>query len=409
MELVDEQVKTDLKIAVISDLHAYDDRSVDPRPSHLCASDPEDEPETHPISGLLDLIAREKLRADVLLCCGDIADKAMPESIKYAWAAIQRVRDALGAQLLAATAGNHDIDSRHTYNAFDPKGFLQSLDPPFPLNNEGQNDAFWARNFVIMSNPVYRLVVLNSSAFHGGPVDENWHGRVSDYTIAALRKALKAGENRPINLLLCHHHPLRHKELQRELDPDWYDEMKNGQKLLDLLGSGEYGDWLIIHGHRHFPKICYAAGGASAPIIFSAGSLCAQLYLDLQTLARNQFYLIELPHSDCRRWGLVGTFHAWDWAIGEGWIKAGAHSGLPYHGGFGYRTNLQVLARSVADFVDGKGNPPIVPWQAVTRAIPQIRFLLPGDTRELVRRLRDAFGLGVEESHEGPIQIGKRA
>ena len=47
------------------------------------------------IGGLLKLIRDEKLKADVLLCPGDIGDKADPAGIEYGWKALHRVAEAL--------------------------------------------------------------------------------------------------------------------------------------------------------------------------------------------------------------------------------------------------------------------------------------------------------------------------
>ena len=103
-----------LSIAVMSDLHAYDEAEGQ-QPSHLKTTDPEDQPEKHPISGLLHLIQKTPLEADLLLCGGDFGDKARPAGIQYAWAKCHEVGCALRCQLLAATTGNHDVDSRYKY------------------------------------------------------------------------------------------------------------------------------------------------------------------------------------------------------------------------------------------------------------------------------------------------------
>jgi predicted MPP superfamily phosphohydrolase len=247
-----------LTVGIISDLHAYETADSGNRPSHLCLNGVDSEPTKHPFAGLHKLIADNSLSVDILLCCGDLGDKAHPAAIRYAWNAIHDLKARLGASKLFATVGNHDVDSRHKFNAFDPKGFLQSLTPSFPMETEALNDTFWSRNFALYTDNVYRVAVLNSSAFHGGGEDELKHGRISDYTLAALRLALEGVPSKPVNILLCHHHPQQHMELNL----GEYDVMKSGQLLLDLLGSGAFGDWIVIHGHKHHPKLCYAAGGS---------------------------------------------------------------------------------------------------------------------------------------------------
>src|SRR5690348_3651341 len=105
---------SELRIGVVSDLHAFD--SVvggSPSPSHLNITLPENEPGKHPISGLLRLIEEERLTADLFLCAGDLGDKANRAGIQYAWKKIHEIGGKLEAKLIAASSGNHDLDSRY--------------------------------------------------------------------------------------------------------------------------------------------------------------------------------------------------------------------------------------------------------------------------------------------------------
>lgn len=393
-----------LRIAVASDLHAYDRCNSDKEqePSHLCTLHPEDIPNQHPISGLLELIDREKLRADLLLCPGDFGDKARPAGIYYGWQAMQKVGERLGVSRVVGTVGNHDVDSRHVYTDPDPKGYLQSLAPLFPLGSDDLNDKFWAKNFAEIAGDAWRLIILNSSAFHGGKEDEIGFGRIADRTLSRLKNLLVSETPKAINLLLCHHHPHKHSEIGL----GDFDEMKGGQQLLELIGSGEYGEWLLIHGHKHHPKIQYAAGTQSAPIVFSAGSLCAKLYAELGTRVRNQFYIIELPYHVYSTYGMVGTFAAWDWAAAIGWLPArSSGSGLPARGGFGFRGNLHALSQRVASLVATAA----LPWAKIGQSIPEVEYLLPDDLSVLFHKIR-ALNCDIVFDPDGnPLQVGVRS
>lgn len=389
-----------LTLAVVSDLHAYDDPdSPDSRrPSHLCCKSSEAEPGQHPITGLLKLIEDDTLRADMLLIGGDLGDKARPAAIEYAWRKIIELGKALAVTRVAATTGNHDVDSRYKYTKFDAKGMLQRLKPPFPLIDEPLCDRFWARNYAVIAQPHYRLVVLNSSAFHGAAPDELNHGRISEHTLACLKEDLEAGPSPPVNILLCHHHPQQHMELQL----NDYDVMKNGQLILDLIGSGKLGRWLVIHGHKHHPKITYASGGATAPTVFSAGSLSVELYLELQSRARNQFYIVTLPFDTFGTMGFVGKINAWDWASGKGWVKAQSASGLPWTSGFGCRADVAVLAANMASTITTFAS-----WEDLIKSYPEVDFLLPNDLMLLIESI-EGLGLKVMNDSDGrPVQIGR--
>jgi predicted phosphodiesterase len=399
-----------LRVAVVSDIHAYDHLSSgEATPSHLCTTLPEDQANHHPIIGLIKLIKDKPLTADVLICCGDMGDKARPAGIRYVWEKLHKIKEALKAKQLAATAGNHDVDSRYMYNDFDAKGVLQSLVPRFPLEDENSTNKFWSRNYVILTEQDYRLVILNSSAYHGTKEGEFQHGRITSRTVEALRSELEVFERhdpKQINILLCHHHPHKHGDIE---DAD-YSIMEGAPKLLEVLGSGDYGNWIVIHGHKHHPRICYAAGSSSAPVIFSAGSLCAVLYAELQPFARNQFYLIEFPVSEQSSigLGLIGTFQSWDWVKGPGWLTAGTRSGLPSYGGFGNRGDKIAIVNSIEAYVNGRGEP-WVKWEEIIRDLPGLKYLLPNDLDAVIKRLEvDRKFSVLRDSDAQPAQVAKK-
>lgn len=383
-------------IAVVSDLHASCARDDTPR-SHLRLAGAEELETTNPVLGLKALIDKASLTADIVLCPGDLADKAEPIAIRYAWCCVHEIAEKLRATHTIATAGNHDVDSRHQHNSFDAKGILQTLCPPFPIPDEAAFDKYWSRHFAVIEGEIWRIVSLNSSAFHGGSPDECQHGRISSWTLDALKRVLDAGSSRPLNILLCHHHPHQHAEIglgEKDL-------MRGGHELLALLGSGRYGEWIVIHGHKHHPKISYASGTtACSPVVFAAGSLSAVLYPELQTRARNQFYLLEFCADEITRHGLVGRFRAWDWAIGDGWVPAGKRSGLPAFGGFGNRTLHRVLAERINDVISD----PSTLWSTVCDSIPEARYLLPTDEDLLEEVLQRVYKRKLLRNGEGVIE-----
>ena len=407
---IDHKNDSILKLVVISDMHVWDEENNNEVGSWLKMGQPENLPNQHPITGLLELIKTQKIKANYLLCCGDLADKANPKALMYAWDQVIKLKKAISAKQVFATSGNHDVDSRYKYNDYDAKGTLQSLVPPFPVKREPLNDKYWAKNYVIIDNHNCRFVILNSSAYHGQVSDktppEYLHGRVSPRTISSLERDLIRlnGNTKIVNILLCHHHPHKHNDIVL----DDYSEMKDGSRLIDLLEGGKYGRWVIIHGHKHHPRLCYAAGGSSAPIIFSAGSLCAKLYAEQQARARNQFYVIEFPYGNFSNLGLgiAGRFWSWDWIPGEGWQVADKRSGLPGLGGFGYRAEISVEAQNIHKLL--VKNKPILDWEYILEKIPKLEFLSPKDINLLVETLENKHKLKIQISNNGAIkQIGK--
>lgn len=390
-------------IAIASDLHVHDEEG-DNSPSHLRVGAEEGNPARHPIVGLRKLVETNRLKADLLLCPGDLGDKASRNGIQYAWKMLHQLKEWLSAPDLLATVGNHDIDSYGKSSDFDPRGYLQSLTPLFPIDSEREYDRFWSRHFTIFSTNSIRVVILNSSAFHGydlrGHKDEHQHGRISDFTREQLKHSLDTSPQKLINVLMCHHHPHQHSELNLKE----HDVMHGGQGLLDLLGCGDYGEWLVVHGHKHHPKISYAAGSSSSPIVFAAGSLCANLFKTVQASARNQFYLLCFDLNELEQKGLVGTFRAWDWIADTGWVQASSGSGLPASGAFGSRPNAKQLARKISTIVTD----PIIKWSDLVIACPEVMHVLPSDLKLILKLLRTNFCIGFSKDENDSITYLER-
>ncbi len=384
-----------LRFAVASDLHVYDGDG-DNSPSALRVGADENDHLRHPIAALLHLIKDQALQVDALLCPGDLGDKASTTGIQYAWAKLVQVQKALRAKELFATVGNHDIDSRGNSNKFDPRGFLQTLQPTFPYKTVSVSDQFWSRHFATIERNDFRIVLLNSSAFHGYE-NEHIHGRVSEHTLSALAKALGTPrKKRLVNVLLCHHHPMLHSD--RKLGD--HDTMKQGQELLDLINK--HGEWIVIHGHKHDPRLSYASGQSSVtPIVFAAGSLTASLYPEIASTARNQFYIIEFPLDDIATNGLVGTFKAWDWIYESGWQPATSGSGLPSTGSFGHRENPSVIAQRITNcFTEDT-----ISWDELNRREGSLKYLIPNDRIQVLKVMRESFNLRILESDGEPIRV----
>ncbi len=394
-----------LRIAIMSDLHAFTADTSSNQPSFYPVSRYPVDPLSHPISALKKLIEEESIHADLLLCPGDMGDKCTPEAITQAWSDLQDIGRRLGADLTLATCGNHDIDSRYLHSDFDARGLLMTLQPAFPISEEDLFLHYWARNYALITRPDYRAVVLNSCAFHGAGKDSSKeldHGRISANTLEWLRSSLKGSASRDVNILLCHHHP----KLHPEIDYKDYEVMQGGAHLLQLLGTGEFGKWLVIHGHKHHPKIDYASGGGSDTIVFSAGSFSAHLYPELTgRQITNQFYILEINTEQMSTMGLVGETYAWDWNVGSGWRPAlGTNTGLgiPSRSGFGANPDVRLVANRIATFSKTK----FTEWKDVMQAIPELPYMLPSVIVTLNKLLERDHKLHIVFENGVPIQLG---
>ena len=190
-----------IKIAVLSDLHAFQksrsskDSSREPLVSYLPAHPEPSDPK--PFEDLNNLISRDSLVADLVVCPGDICDRGDIGGFGYAWDQLHLLKQKLRAGHLIATCGNHDLDSRYASTGSvddpDPKGNLLQASPPFPFGDTAETNQYWARNFALLRPAEdVRLLVLNTSAYHGGKESELEHGRISNRTIEAIRAAWTA-------------------------------------------------------------------------------------------------------------------------------------------------------------------------------------------------------------------------
>lgn len=372
-----------VSFGVISDLHAC--KSTSTPPSFYCAESTT-QAKNNPVASLIKFSKKRGLTVDYLLCPGDLADKAVPECLQQAWCDLHELARALSAKELYATTGNHDIDSRYTYNKYDAKGVLQSLDPVYPLGSTELADRYWSRHYVILTLGEVRLVLLNSSAFHGGGKsgkegsEEFERGRISAHTLQRLSAELEASPKHDVNILMCHHHPHQHSELGLGAD----DLIDGGEDLINELSKGHSGRWLIVHGHKHHPKIENAKGFSASPVVFSAGSVATKIWPEVGARCRNQFYILQFDLDDpSRPDGFGGTFQAWDWLPSYGWTEATIESGLPAHGGFGWRGDPSALASEIAPRVRGKR----LEWKAFLSEFPRCQYLLPEDWRVLIGEL----------------------
>lgn len=388
-----------VKIALVSDIHAAnpDDKGI---AASYTSTAPTEGVDKDALLSLEKLIKDRSMTADFIVCCGDMTNMSSASAMGYVWRKFHDIGSQLGAKPYA-TVGNHDVDSRHKQNDHDARGMLRGLTPTYPLGSNALNYEFWSRNFVVIEEPSIRLVVLNSCAYHGVNPDpaapEYLHGRVSDYTLSDLRDALNSttGSDK-VNILLCHHHPHKHQDIET-VD---YSNMKGGEKLIDLLQDVGAETWILLHGHKHQPRLIYGAGAGRAPLVFGAGSLSAKLHGDLQGRARNQFYMITLDLDAARSLDLdiAGTLEAWDYQLGRGWVPAKASSGLPARSGFGYRPSIRADASSLAKEVKAIGG--ILQWSEVVKAIPKFSYVLPADLDSLATELRSRHAIvGQKDEH----------
>lgn len=388
-----------LTLAVLSDLHAYlgDERNN----GSLLGYGSTALEQRNPLISLIKFVQKNQISTNVLVCAGDICNQADIGGFSHAWDHLHELQKVLGASCLVATCGNHDLNSRYLHNAKeddpDPKGALLALDRKFPFDSDAQNNQFWAQNFAIADLSEHsQAVILNSSAYHGGDEEEITHGRVSRRTIQAIIRELNKRPSKPLNFLICHHHLIPMRELEMRTD---YQYIKKGSELLEEIERHTRCSWLVIHGHRHHPRLINGpSASACAPIIFGSASLGARL-----TGISNQFHVISAEESrQAEHASIVGTVKTWSWNETTDWILSGRRvPGLPAFCGFGFKGQVRILATQVETMVGTS----YVTWAEAISKLPSLKYLNPEDLNHLDEEL-SSRGISVISTGDGlPHQI----
>jgi predicted phosphodiesterase len=395
------------RFLLISDIHACDvDPSSSKAPSYVSSFRSAAASRIDPIAELEDLIRREDLQPECILCPGDITNKSLPDPFGYAWQRLHDLAKKCGAKLIA-TVGNHDVDSRYKSNAFDPRGYAMSLGPSIPTPERLHFLEYWAENFTPISFEGCNIVAVNTAAFHGNgrdAADEIEHGRISESTLSRLDNTLTSLPKVPVNILLCHHHVIK----PERSDEEFKGLTRGGANLVQLLSDSDCA-WIIVHGHTHVPDLFHGYGGSNAPVVLGCASFSAQINEDAQNKNPNQVHLLICDPDGAKADGLTscGSVMSWTWQPGVGWRTPVGLQGLPYISGYGYRTSIDPLVDAVDAHLTSNGVS-LSDWDAVAAIIPGLKRLIPADFERLERAM-ERRGLVILSEHGRLRQVGRRS
>ncbi|MFQ2287927.1 metallophosphoesterase [Aeromonas dhakensis] len=389
---------SNLRLLIISDLHAVIDSAFS-HDSRLEFNKNKSEYGEAAISYMKSL----DIQPDVLVCAGDISNKACKDSFNVGWNYINKIRNDLKIPTLLTVPGNHDHDSR-LKTQYSPKHNLQFQNPIFPFECHDKNTHFWAWNWCHIEQDSFHAILLNTSAYHGFG-DEHNHGRVAIEVASQIKDHLSSNTviEKDFNLLLCHHHPEKMEFVDNSYD---HEEMEGGKLLIDRLQEIDKGPWLIIHGHKHFASLSYASSkGTCHPVILSAGSLSARLYPEIEHRTSNQFYIIDIDSVETRNNGrLIGTINTFEWTMDSGW-KPSKSEHLPAKGGFGCQDTPAMIAKKIIELFDSqKGK--FLDSNDLSTIQKSINHLPPIDFKSIIKKLQNQ-GFTVHFEDNILMEIGK--
>lgn len=373
----------------MSDIHADEIENSDTR---IYLEPAQAQRGVYPMSDLHYLIAELSLTTDYLLLPGDTANKANAEGLQYGWRRSHGIASLLNAELIA-TVGNHDVVTHSP--SLDRSRMLRDLLPSFPTGSDDLDRTFWQKGWCVVERPDHRIVVLNSTADFppyprdiGSPaglayLEQIERGGLLPGVEDELRVYL-AGAEPKINVAMVHHHPLEH-QLASHLQ-DTYGPMRRGGELIELFTNAHSsGRWLVLHGHKHIPQLVRATSTSSnGPIVLCAGSLGAKIWSPVDTVARNQFHVLELESRPAEEGSvLVGSVESYSWGVGVGWYRSERQgSGLPARAGFGSNADPAHLAAQLDAMVPAAPGS-FLPYDHLVGQMVDLPYLMPADESAL--------------------------
>ena len=372
--------RTELSVLVISDLHCHRfDHS--PADSFLLAGGPRRPAAHHPMEALFACIDAEELQVDCIVAPGDFADKVCQIGFSYSWQLLEELSWRLGRIPVIPTLGNHDVDSRHHIGA-DPFKVPRNLSPRFPFIGQKEYNQYFTQGFCrIELSPSVEVIAINSVVDHHSEQTAK-AGAFGPERIAELLSAIKgASPGFPLRVALMHHHPMLHSS------PILSDEdvLPSGDQLLSALA--ELGCSLVIHGHKHHPRLTYAHTAAGRIPVLAAGSFSA-LLKELASRTRNVFHLVELSRSASH--GVHGFVRTWEWRQGEGWVPSSSQSSdFPHLTGFGATLTIDQISDRIQTLAEKVPSRWLFSWEDIRDSGAEIEHLTPGEFLQLARRLEE--------------------
>lgn len=362
-----------LNILVISDLHCKHGSYNHGEKNTFLLSDKFRFPAMqHPVQALIELInsKKEEFMADILICPGDIAEKIDYQGLITGWSFLEEIKLKIGANLLIATVGNHDVNTHKVYQ--DEVFFgVKSLSNSYPFNDEAEVKEFWSRNFSLIQKQ--NILVLNfNSVWNFVPSAPNLP-KINQTDIDNIQKRLEMvkPKNFAFKIAMCHHHPIHYSNVDNIRDTDWIDR---GDELIKLLESFNFQ--IFIHGHKHDPRLTYSSNNLP---LFCAGSFSSLMNI-IDLGARNVFHLIKLNKNERK-----GTIKTYEYSKIKGWITQ-LDTYFPSFTGFGY-TDPEKLVKLCAEWFNSRGKD-IITFYELEIEFPDINHLNPDNQKEFNELLK---------------------
>ena len=202
-----------MKFCIVGDLHCTQEKGSN---SFLYANIPDKPVSQNPLTSFLEVADTDsKIDSDVIICLGDLGDKANEHGIKSGWDAISRMDSKLNCNLKVGVAGNHDVDSRKIYSQ-EPHKFIKNFSVDFPTSDPNLNSKFWNDGYCLYESSDLEILLINTVRTHIG-IPESKESAVDSITLEEIDKLLNVGVDK-IKLCILHHHPIKHSNINNWKD-----------------------------------------------------------------------------------------------------------------------------------------------------------------------------------------------
>lgn len=326
------------KLAIISDLHVGKARANDLNPNGT-----ESYADDHFLRTFVEFVQKESLTADYLLIPGDMSNTGNPKELKLASSIIEQCAEALSITFdnIFFVPGNHDVN--WNISGLDDEDGDEYHELRYePLKNKRllfhkllqscQYEFYDSPYFSYKENDDVFVLAYNST-WDDGPKKRPHYGMISKDHIKKMDSMLSelnlAEKN--VKLFMVHHHPINYSSPNDHID---FSSMQNAEDLLDLLHRHEFD--ILIHGHKHYPRLKSTNfGGYKKPIIIlGSGSFCAKLFEGWNGYINNQFHIIDIEGRH-KSSSIFGRVRSWTY-LSRQWRKSTkAHHGIEHLKPFG--------------------------------------------------------------------------
>lgn len=381
----------EINILILSDLHCCKEKS---KHSRLYCGLLDKPVCRNPVEAFKQIIQKEQLCADYVICLGDVTDKADQAGFIKGKDYLIDIAKTINANELFFVTGNHDVDPMNFSGKNDYAFVLKSTNN-YPLSNLELQDQYWSRNFCIYEDDKIIALIINtcnhlqnSECLKKSPV-------IDDLNISRIKDAVeKYKDVNKIKMALFHHHPLQHSDIDDQYTSN--DLIDHADKLIQVLKDTNFH--LIAHGHKHLPRLKY---DGKLPV-FCSGSFASLENVELFG-ADNTTHLMRISLNSQKCVGIINT---WKYNFSLGWIRTKDIDAMfPAKTGFGFLGNANTIADDIIsenlDWYKDEGKN-VLDFKPILERFSDINYFSPDDQKKFSDYLLEKYGLEIQPD----IKIG---